>query len=204
MTPAFSGNWWSRDACTKIESRVRDAPQMVCVHYNYLGGTIAQFKRISTAGSHFGPHRNSCAIPAFDDRSEAGMRIVTALTLLVCVALEPAATSFAQEGHPLKGSWIGEWDSNELHGDSVIVILDWDGNAVTGTINPGTDDIEVDEVTLDPDDWSVTIEADAESDRGPVRYRIEGTINNLELPSRSIVGTWAAGNAGGRFEIVRQ
>ena len=49
----------------------------------------------------------------------------------------------AQEGHPLKGSWIGQWESNETHGDDIVVVLDWDGEQITGLINPGTDNIQI-------------------------------------------------------------
>ncbi len=111
----------------------------------------------------------------------------------------------AQEGHPVKGSWIGVWESNETHGESVLVILDWDGEQITGMINPGTHNIEIDEATLDPDDWSVRIEADAETrDGDTIHYVIEGTIEELELPSRSIIGTWRSDNGRGAFDIRRQ
>ena len=35
------------------------------------------------------------------------------------------ASSGAQEGHPLKGSWLGEWSGNTVHGDNILLILDW-------------------------------------------------------------------------------
>lgn len=112
---------------------------------------------------------------------------------------------FAQEGHPLKGSWLGVWESNGVHGDDIVVILDWDGERITGMINPGTDNIEIDEATLDPEDWSVHLEADATAGNGrSLRYVIEGTIEDLELPSRAIVGTWRSQNGSGDFAIRRQ
>ena len=42
---------------------------------------------------------------------------VLALTL-ASVAGIPAG---AQEGHPLKGSWIGTWTGNKTHGNDVVV-----------------------------------------------------------------------------------
>ena len=123
---------------------------------------------------------------------------MTIATLLIPIAM-------AQEGHPLKGSWIGVWESNEAHGESVVVIMDWDGERISGVINPGTDNIEIDEATLDPDDWSVHIEADAQTDAGrSIRYVIDGTIRELELPSRSIIGTWRSQEGRGAFDIRRQ
>jgi hypothetical protein len=119
-------------------------------------------------------------------------------TLLIPIAM-------AQEGHPLKGSWIGVWEGNETHGENVVVILNWDGERISGMINPGTDNIEIDEATLDPDDWSVHIEADAQTDAGrSIRYVIDGTIQELELPSRSIIGTWRSQEGRGAFDIRRQ
>jgi hypothetical protein len=116
-----------------------------------------------------------------------------------------AAPLGAQEGHPLKGSWIGVWEGNDAHGDNVLVILNWDGRAITGMINPGTDNIEIDRATLDPEEWGVRIEADAETRDGrTVNYVIEGTIQDLELPNRYITGTWRTGNDSGDFEIRRQ
>jgi hypothetical protein len=115
------------------------------------------------------------------------------------------ALAVAQEGHPLKGSWIGVWESNEAHGDNVVVILDWDGERISGMINPGTDNIEIDEATLDPDDWTIHIEANAQTDAGrSIRYVIDGTIEALELPSRSIIGTWRSQEGRGAFDIRRQ
>jgi hypothetical protein len=102
----------------------------------------------------------------------------------------------AQEGHPVKGSWIGEWEGNTTHGESVLMVMNWDGEEITGIINPGTDNIEIDSATLNPDDWSLHIEADG--------YVLDGTFARLELPNRSIAGTWRNGGASGDFEIVRQ
>lgn len=121
------------------------------------------------------------------------------------LGLLAAGSVAAQEGHPLKGSWIGEWESNDAHGESVLLVLDWDGESVTGVINPGTDDIEITSASLDPSDWSVRIRARAESGDGEaMSYVIEGHIENLELPNRTIVGTWRRDDGRGAFEVQRQ
>lgn len=115
---------------------------------------------------------------------------------ILLTSLLAFSSASAQEGHPLKGSWIGVWEENELHGDFVFIILNWDGKEVTGTINPGTDDIVIEDVELNPEDWTVTIAAGD--------YEIEGSIQNLALPSRAVVGTWERQGKNGKFEIVRQ
>ncbi len=120
--------------------------------------------------------------------------IFKAMAVTAALAYMPITT--AQEGHPMKGSWIGVWASNQVHDENVLMVLDWDGNNITGIINPGTDNIQVSNANLNPDDWSITIEGGG--------YVISGKIERLELPNRAVVGTWQRDNASGHFEIVRQ
>lgn len=116
-----------------------------------------------------------------------------------------AASALGQEGHPLRGSWLGVWESNPIHAEDIVVILDWDGEQITGIINPGTDNIRIREASLDPDEWRVSIEAVAElSDGRTITYEIDGTIEDLALPNRYIVGTWRHDDGDGEFEIRRQ
>jgi hypothetical protein len=132
-------------------------------------------------------------------------KVSIALGVTAAAALASMSFAVAQEGHPLKGSWIGKWESNEVHGDDILLVLDWDGKSITGMINPGTDNIPVADAALDPNDWIVTIEADAKDKSGAaVHYTIEGKIENLELPNRVLVGTWKSQRGSGAFEISRQ
>jgi hypothetical protein len=127
------------------------------------------------------------------------------LWCVACSLLWVGGFAAAQEGHPLKGSWLGEWSGNKTHGDNILLILDWDGKAITGMINPGTDDIPLTKASLDPDGWVVKLEADAKDKAGArVHYMIEGHIENLELPNRSIVGTWQSQQGRGSFMVSRQ
>lgn len=127
-----------------------------------------------------------------------------ALCLSLLMALTVITMTHAQEGHPLKGSWIGQWSSNAAHGDSVLLVLDWDGEQITGIINPGTDNIAISDAVLDPEAWTVRFEADAETDSGTLRYVIEGRIEDLALPNRYITGTWQSERGSGPFEARRQ
>jgi hypothetical protein len=114
-------------------------------------------------------------------------------------------TTAAQEGHPLKGSWLGEWAGNTAHGDNILLILDWDGKAITGMINPGTDNMPLTRASLEPNGWVVRLEAEGkDKDGSAVRYVIEGKLENLELPNRSINGTWSSNKGRGTFTASRQ
>jgi hypothetical protein len=126
-------------------------------------------------------------------------------TAAAVLAFGLLGTSTAQEGHPLKGSWLGEWAGNTVHGDNILLILDWDGKAITGMINPGTDNIPLGRASLDPNGWVVKLEAEGkDKDGSAVRYVIDGKLENLELPNRSITGTWSSNKGRGTFTASRQ
>ena len=129
-------------------------------------------------------------------------RLVFAV-LAACLLAIPAV---AQEGHPLKGSWLGTWAGNKTLGNDVLVVMTWDGKNITGTINPGTDNITIKSATLNPEGWLVHIEADAKDKQGnPLSYTIDGKIENLPLANRAVTGTWKDNRGGtGAFKIGRQ
>jgi hypothetical protein len=133
------------------------------------------------------------------------MNLARRLAAVVWLSATVWGGAMAQEGHPLKGSWLGEWAGNATHGDNVLLILDWDGKAITGMINPGTDNIRLTKASLDPDGWVVKLEADAKDKAGAaIHYVIEGHLEDLELPNRSIVGRWSSQKGRGVFMVSRQ
>ena len=114
------------------------------------------------------------------------MRPLIVLLALSCSCLAGPASAVAQEGHPMKGSWIGTWAGNTSHGPDVVVVLNWDGKAITGMINPGTDNIPDQERDAQSRGWVVHLEADAKDKAGrALSYVIDGKIENLPLPNRT-------------------
>jgi hypothetical protein len=75
------------------------------------------------------------------------MRLVVAC-LMVFGAVAGAA--LAQEGHPVKGSWLGDYGPNKTTRTPVFLVMDWDGKNISGMINPGTDNIPIKVATLTP------------------------------------------------------
>ena len=129
-------------------------------------------------------------------------RLFIALFSLVVLA---GAAVVAQEGHPLKGSWIGTWSGNTLHGNDVLLVLTWDGKNITGTINPGTDNMVIKNASLNPEGWVVHLEADAKDKSGAVvTYVLDGKIENLAMHNRGITGTWKSQRGSGQLKINRQ
>jgi hypothetical protein len=132
------------------------------------------------------------------------MRWVTVVlaTTLACLA---GAAAAAQEGHPLKGSWLGTWGPSQTHSDDILLVLDWDGKQITGVINPGTDDIPIRNATLNPDGWVFRFEADGKDGSGAaVHYVVEGRIEGLAFHNRTITGTWKSERESGKFDVGRQ
>jgi len=128
------------------------------------------------------------------------------LALFILLAfLMTAAAALAQEGHPLKGSWIGDWGPNRNDRNPITIVMDWDGKQVTGVVNPGPGAVQIQKATLDPKGWLVHFEVDAKNAAGqPVHYVVDGKIENLGLYNRSIVGSWGHDNVKGDFKITRQ
>ena len=129
-----------------------------------------------------------------------------AFLLVSLIAISAFAISaVAQEGHPLKGTWLGDWGPNKNDRNQITVVMDWDGKQITGQVNPGPSAVPIKNATLDPKGWVVHFEADAKNAAGqPVHYVVEGKIENLGLYNRSIVGTWSHDNVKGDFRIQRQ
>ena len=123
-------------------------------------------------------------------------------TLLAIVALTTSA--FAQFGHPLKGSWSGDWGPTKDKRTRVLLELHWDGKEVTGTINPGPDAVSLKKATVDVSSWDVRFEAEGKDPSGkPVPYVIEGKLQNLGAYYRFITGTWTQGAVKGDFKVTR-
>jgi len=124
------------------------------------------------------------------------------LSLVACMAV--ALPVLSQAGHPAKGSWSGDWGPTADHRNRILLLLDWDGNEISGTINPGPNAIEIDSAVLDPETWTLTIEAMVPVRGGNVeRYRATGTLENLgSWTNRTYSGTYTHGNDTGTFRVV--
>src|SRR5688572_26942553 len=109
----------------------------------------------------------------------------------------------AQEGHPLTGTWSGDWGPGAGQRTHITMVMTWDGKTISGTINPGPDAIAVNAIALDVTNWTVRFEADAKGASGPVRITVEGRLNDIASAHRTITGTWRQGTATGDFKLTR-
>ena len=113
-------------------------------------------------------------------------------------------SGLAQEGHPLTGTWTGDWGPTATQRDHLTFVMNWDGKNVTGTINPGPDSIPVGSVLLDVTNWTVRIEADTKDQSGrAVHIAAEGKLEDIASWHRKITGTWVQGTTKGDFRLTR-
>src|SRR5437588_1483382 len=121
--------------------------------------------------------------------------------VLVCIAV--AMPLLAQEGHPLAGTWHGNWGPDAKTRHDLTVFMDWDGKAVTGLVNPGFDQSPLQAANLNPKDWTVHFEIDSKDAGKPVHCVVDGKIDKLGSDRRTLTGTWNCGSAKADFKLIR-
>ncbi|HEX4999344.1 MAG TPA: hypothetical protein VFY29_14040 [Terriglobia bacterium] len=156
------------------------------------------------------------------------LKLAMGLALLTAGFFAVAPRAVAQEGHPLSGSWYGEWGKDA---EQVTFIMKWDDKerdkggkvvtdpdgkerpvigrdgkpvfAVRGMFNPGPNS-SIATMTLDSAKWMVHIETDYKDDDGKVTHIVaDGKLETMGSYNRTIKGTWTQGNAKGDFKLRR-
>ena len=138
-------------------------------------------------------------------KTRLGTKAFRPLCMVACLAV--ALPLLSQAGHPAKGSWSGDWGPTEDHRNRILLLLDWDGNEITGTINPGRNPATVQSVTFDysdPTAWKVTMAAEGKDASGrTVSIRVDGLLENIGAYARVLRVTWVQGNEKGDFLVTR-
>ena len=112
-----------------------------------------------------------------------------------------------QFGHPLDGQWSGEWGPSTAPGAGardkpmrLLLDLDWNGEEITGTINPGQPTAaRITRVTVDYTEvgaWTVKMEAEG-------KIAVDAKLENLGAYRRVLRGTWVQGGQKGEFTLTR-
>ena len=130
------------------------------------------------------------------------------LCFLACLSLIVSASS-AQEGHPLVGSWHGNWGFNATDRKDMTLIIDYtpDGAGITGLVNPGFDHAPIQNLVVTipkPTDWTFKFEVDLKDKSGKTtHYVADGKLDQIGYDQRTLKGTWTAGTTKGDFKLTR-
>jgi hypothetical protein len=81
------------------------------------------------------------------------------------------------------------------------MVMQWDGQKVTGVINPGPKAIPIADARLIPEGWRVTLAAQTPAGQ---KITFEGAIADLGSYSRSINGTWTEAGRSYSVRMVRE
>ncbi|HEY2383878.1 MAG TPA: hypothetical protein VGK48_22105 [Terriglobia bacterium] len=115
-----------------------------------------------------------------------------------------AAAAVAQEGHPLSGTWSGDWGPSVSQRTHLTLVMSWDGKNVSGVLNPGDNAVQIPSIFLDVTNWSVRIEADSKDPSGKtVHITAEGKLDDIGSYHRKLSGSWMQGTAKGDFRLTR-
>jgi hypothetical protein len=130
------------------------------------------------------------------------MLVRVSLVIVTCMIL--VMPTLAQEGHPLVGSWHGDWGPTPDSRRDITVIMDWDGTTLTGLVNPGFEHSSLENARLNSSDWTTHFEIDFEDASGaPMRCTVDGTIGSLGSDRRTLSGSWNCGDGEAEFQIIR-
>lgn len=113
------------------------------------------------------------------------------------IAAALAGLLLAQEGHPLTGSWHGQWGAAKA---PIVVFMKWNNTSVEGTLNPGKNGTPLKSVTLNPADWTVHIEGSTKDGQA---VDAVGKLGDIGSYNRTITGTWTQGKSKGAFQLKR-
>src|SRR5262245_48027441 len=124
-------------------------------------------------------------------------------SLFVCLAI--ATSMLAQEGHPLTGTWTGDWGAASGPRTHLTLVMNWEGDdKVTGVINPGPDSMTMQNIIVNFANWTVRIDAEAKDAAGKaIRVQADARLENMGSPRRQLVGTWRQGTVAGDFKVTR-
>ena len=92
-----------------------------------------------------------------------------------------AGLALAQEGHPLTGSWHGDWGTSPTQRNHITMSMQWDTKNIVGKINPGPNSIPLKVATLDPSKWTVHFEADGKDQGGVIKVAAGKSLSDADL-----------------------
>jgi hypothetical protein len=121
---------------------------------------------------------------------------VMALCSVLCLSI----AGFLLAADTISGTWTGEWGPNTFERSQVVAQLKYDGKAVTGSINPGSNPVTISKGSFNEKAGVIHLEAEGRGrDGARNHYVIDG-----KLVKGTITGTWKYDKGNGDFKISMQ
>ena len=111
------------------------------------------------------------------------------------------ATAMSQEGFPLEGTWRGEWGVPGGEQTMAVIVMNWDGEQISGRINPGRNMIFFEEASLDAKNWIVRFSSISKEGQ-PITF--EGVLEDIGSYNRTISGTWTIAGLDNELVLTRE
>jgi len=108
--------------------------------------------------------------------------------------------AFAQEGHPYEGTWRGTIGSGAA-ARPVVMIIDYDGEKLTGMIDPGRNSYRFDNATHDAPNWKIDVST---QNRAGEAIAFSAVMHEIGSAKRYMEGTWTQGGQELPFRITRE
>jgi hypothetical protein len=112
------------------------------------------------------------------------------MRLLLASLLLLAGAAGAQEGFPLDGTWRGEYVAPDGAHRTIVLVMQYDGKHVNGTMNPGPDSVDFTDGKLTPEGWKFAL---AFKGIQGASTTFNGAISNLGKYNRVLAGKWTEG-----------
>jgi hypothetical protein len=112
-----------------------------------------------------------------------------------------AVPAHAQEGFPLDGTWRSNYTAANGAHQTTVLIMQWDGTRITGTLNPGPDAMDLATAVLQPEGWKVSFSV-ITKDGGTIRFA--GVLSDLGKYARVLSGKWTQGARSRELRFVRE
>ncbi len=123
------------------------------------------------------------------------LRLTTVvLFLLACCG------ALAQEGHPYEGTWRGMIGTGES-AKPVVMIIDYDGTALNGMIDPGRNSYRFENATHDAPAWKIDVTT---QNRAGETIAFSAVMHEVGAANRYMEGTWTQGGQEQAFKITRE
>ncbi len=129
------------------------------------------------------------------------MHFMKSVPLFLLLATLISAQAAAQEGFPLDGTWRGEWGQPGGEQTLAVVVMNWDGEIISGRINPGRNMVLFQDATLDPENWTVRFTATSKTG-DPIAF--EGVLENIGSYNRTLSGTWTIAGVENNLILTRE